>query len=305
LNIRSLVRGQEIDLVHANEPHALTAAWLAGAHRRVPVLAARRVALPLSAGSISRARYHVAARVIAISNFVKTSVVADGLPADAIEVIHDGVEIPPPLSEQEHRRARARHAIPEGKVCLGNVAALLPEKGQDLLIHALASLRERFPQCVALIAGEGRERGNLQNLARRLGVGDIVQFSGFVSDVESVYAAMDVFVFPSHEEPLGSALLMAMAYGLPVVAVGRGGIPEAVEHGKTGLLIPELDPAALASEVGHLLENSVGARQMGQAARAAIERGFSSQKMAEETFHLYRRLATAPGAYRPGSRTPA
>jgi glycosyltransferase involved in cell wall biosynthesis len=305
LEIRRLLRGVKSGVVHANEPHALTAAWLAGAHRRVPLVVSRRIALPLSPGSISRARYRAATRIVAISYFVRESVLASGLPSDAVEVIYDGVELPAPFSDQQRRRARARHAIPEDRICLGNVAALVPEKGQAMLIRAIAELRAKFPQCVALFAGEGPEQGNLQNLARRLGLGGAIKFSGFVPDVESVYAATDVFVFPSHQEPLGSALLMAMGYGLPVVAVGRGGVPEVVEHGKNGLLIRGLDPSALASGIACLLADPVATERLGQAARGTIASGFSAEKMVGVTLRLYQRLADFPDAFRSGHRAPA
>jgi glycosyltransferase involved in cell wall biosynthesis len=304
LLIRRLLRGPMVDVVHANEPHALTAAWLAGAHRRVPLIVSRRIAIPLSSGSISRARYRAASRIVAISHFVRESVLASGLPGEAVEVIYDGVELPAQFSDQERRHARARHAIPEDRICLGNVAALVPEKGQALLIRALADLRAKFPQCMALLAGEGPELGNLQDLARRLRLGDTVRFSGFVPDVESVHAATDVFVFPSHEEPLGSALLTAMGYGLPVVAVGRGGIPEVVQHGSNGLLIPGLDPAALASEIARLLADHTRAERLGQAARGTIASGFSAGKMVGATLELYQRLDAVPGPFRSSSPAP-
>ena len=291
LAIRRLVRGRRADVVHANEPHALTSAWLARAHRTVPLLVSRRVELPLSSDSLSLARYRAARRVVAVSDFVEESMIGSGLPPGLVEVIYVGVEIPPIPSPMDREAARDRFAIPKESLCLGNVAALVPEKGHVLLLRAFADLRAQFPQCVLLLAGEGPEQAKLQTLVRQLRIEGMVKFPGFVPDVESVYTATDLFVFPSHAEPLACAMLSAMAHGLPVVAFARGGNPEAVEDGKNGLLVKELDSTALAAAIARLLSNSAEARRIGAAARETILARFSADRMADATLRLYERLA--------------
>jgi glycosyltransferase involved in cell wall biosynthesis len=293
--IRRLVRKRQVDIVHANEPHALSSLWLARSHRSVPLVASRRIAHPLSTNSFSFARYRAAGRIAAVSHFVAKSVFASGLPRDHIQVIYDGVEIPPMISPADRERARGRFAIPQETVCIGNVAAFVPEKGHVLLIRALADLRAQFPQCVLLRPGEGPEKTKLQEVARQLRLEGVVKFPGFVADIESVYAATDLFVFPSHEEPLGSALLAAMAHGLPVVAIARGGVPEVVEDGKNGLLVKELDPVALTAAITCLLSSPPEARRLGQAARETISSRFSADRMVDATLHLYERLIAVRG----------
>lgn len=292
--IRRLVGTRRVDVLHANEPHALTSAWLARAHRSIPMIVSRRVELPLSSDALSQARYRATRRVVAVSDFVKESVLASGLPADLVEVIYVGVEVPEPFSQAERDAARQRFAIGPGSVCLGNVAALVPEKGHVLLLGALAELRAQFPQCVVLLAGEGREHANLQALARELHLEALVKFAGFVPDVESVYAATDIFVFPSHQEPLAVAMLSAMAYGLPLVVFARGGNPEAVEDGKNGLLVKELDAGALAVAIARLLANRDEARRLGEAARETVRTRFSADQMVEETLRLYKEVTGLP-----------
>jgi len=292
LTIRRLVRNRRVDVVHANEPHALTSAWLARAQRFVPVVVSRRVELPMSSDSLSMSRYRAAGRVIAVSDFVEKSMRGNGLPQDHIEVIFVGVEIPAPVSQADRDLARRRFAISGESVCLVNVAALVPEKGHALLLRAFAELHAKFPQCVLLIAGEGPERPTLQALAAQLGLEESVKFPGFVPDVESAYAATDLFVFPSHHEPLACAMLSAMAYGLPVVAFDRGGNPEAIEDGKNGLLVKELDPSALAAALERLVARPEEAARLGQAARETVIARFSEDRMTEETLRLYEHLVT-------------
>jgi len=288
--IRRLVRGRRVDLVHANEPHALTSAWAAGAHHVVPLVAARRIALPLASNLLSLARYRAAARIVAVSEFVRQSVISSGMPPNRVQVIYDGVEIPRSRSEAERRTAREQLAVPPEAVCLLNLAALVPEKGQQLLLQAFARIREQFPACVLLLVGEGPERARLQELVRAQDIGDGVRFLGFVHETERVFPAADLFLFPSHEEPLGSALLLAMAHGLPVVAVARGGIPEIVEDGKNGLLVKELDAWEMAVAIARLLSNPDEAGRLARAARETILGKFSEGHMVNATFQLYEQL---------------
>jgi glycosyltransferase involved in cell wall biosynthesis len=292
LAIRRRVRARRVDVIHANEPHALTSAWLARAHRCVPLIVSRRVELPLSSDSLSMARYRATGRVVAVSDFVEESMKQSGLPSGLVEVIRVGVEIPAMISQRDRDAARNRFGIRPENLCLGNVAAFVPEKGHVLLLRALADLHARFPQCVLLLAGDGPEQARLQTLVRELRLEGFVKFPGFVPDVESVYAATDLFVFPSHSEPLACAMLSAMAYGLPLVAFARGGNPEAVEDGKNGLLAEELDSGALAAAIARLVSNPAEARRLGDAARETVLARFSADRMVQETLKLYELLVT-------------
>ncbi len=294
LQIRKLLREGRFDLIHANEPHALTSAWLARAHRAVPVVISRRIALPISQGFISMARYRSAARVIAVSHFVEQSVIRSGLPASQVLVIHDGVPIPAQISQEQRDSARRRLEIPRGAPCIGNVAAFVPEKGHALLLEAFAKLRVQFPACILLLRGAGPELSKLQAFAQQLQVGDAVKFLPPSTDIETIFSATEVFAFPSHEEPLGSALLAAMAHGLPVVAIARGGVPEVVSHAQNGLLVNDLDSEALASSIAKLLSRPEDASRLGKAARETILTSFSANKMVEETLRSYENLLQRP-----------
>ncbi len=293
LQIRKLLRKRRVDLLHANEPHALTAAWLARAHRAVPVLVSWRIALPISQGFISMARYRAAARVIAVSNFVQQSVILSGLPADRVPVIYDGVQIPPQLSAIQRDSARHQLAIPGNAVCIGNVAAFVPEKGHSLLLNAFAKLRAQLPECILLLRGDGPELPMLQALAHQLLIAGAVKFLSPSTEIESMFAAMDIFAFPSHQEPLGSALLAAMAHALPVVAIAGGGVPEVVENEKNGLLVEALDFQNFASAVARLIANrEEAASPRRRRAEKTITRNFSANRMADETLCQYEILVT-------------
>jgi glycosyltransferase involved in cell wall biosynthesis len=265
------------DVVHCHEPHALTAAWCAGVHRRTVCVTARRVAYPIVRNPIARLRYRSAKRIIAVSQFVKESVLARGFLDEQVEVIHDGVVVPD------------APAVGGGGLVLGCVGWLLPEKNQELLIRSLPAVLARYPGCRLVLAGDGPNRHGLEQLAARLEVAAAVRFAGLVDDVSAVYRALDVFVFPSLAEPLGSSLLSAMAYGLPCVALARGAVPEVIDNGKTGLLVEAPDPPAFADAILRLLDNASLRARLGTAARQTVEDRFSVACMAEETVALYHR----------------
>ena len=288
--IRTLLADGRIELVHANEPHALTSAWLAGAHKKVPLLVSRRVAYPLKQGLIARKRYLAAQRILAISRFVKESVVDSGLPAEIVELVYDGVEVPSPVTPEARARARQHWRVGAEDFLFGCVAQLLPEKGQEFIVRALPAVRAKFPTVRLLLAGSGRCFSRLEALSQELGLGDAVLLSGFVDDIAKVYAALDAFVFPSLAEPLGTSLLTAMAWGLPVVAVARGGVPECVEHGQTGLLVAEPNADLFSAEMLHLLSEPEVAKRLGAAARESIQNRFSADCMVESTLNLYEQI---------------
>ena len=290
--IRKLMRERRFDIVHANEPHALSCAWLARAHRSVPIVVARRIALPLSKGLFSIARYRTAARVVAVSHFVARSVIQSGLPEHRVSVIYDGVEIPPQISQAQRESARTQLEIARETSCIANVAAFVPEKGHALLLEAFAKLRTQFPECMLLLRGEGPELSTLQSHARKLQVAGAVKFLPSSIDIETLFAATDIFAFPSREEPLGSALLAAMAHALPVVAIARGGIPEAVEDANNGLLVNDLNPGAFSLALARLIAHPEEAIRLGHAARETAIAQFSADRMVEETLRLCEFIVT-------------
>jgi glycosyltransferase involved in cell wall biosynthesis len=287
LCLREILDQQRFDVVHAHDPHALSAAWLARVHWRGALVVSRRVAYPLSRGWPALARYKAAHRVIAVSKFVAKSVTNAGIDANRVGVVYDGVEIPPAVTAEMRSAARRRWKVADDKMLLGCVGYLLPEKGQESLVHAMRIVTAEFSTCKLILAGDGPMRARLELLASELGLRDAILLAGFVQDTESVYRALDAFVFPSLAEPLGSSLLAAMAHGLPAVAVASGGVPEIIESGRNGALVAVPDAAALARAICTVLHEPQTAQRLGAAARETIERRFSVDALAENTLSEY------------------
>lgn len=295
--IRELLRRAQIDVVHANEAHAVTAAWLALLQQpkllRIPFVISRRIGYPLGKSALAQLRYQAASRIVANSKWVAEQAAASGAPPEKLTVVYEGAEIPPRFTDEQRTRARARWAISSSAPLLGCVGVLLPDKGQEWLIRALAKVKKEFPGTKLLLGGDGPCRGRLESLARDLSLKDDVIFAGFVKDVESVYAALDVFLLPSFFEALNNSLLAAMSYEIPSITFNRGALGEIIEHGKSGLLVSGPNIEEISHATMQLLRERNFAQQLGQAARIRVEQNFSANKMVDGMINVFQEVARA------------
>jgi glycosyltransferase involved in cell wall biosynthesis len=176
-----------------------------------------------------------------------------------------------------------RFGIEESDQVLVSAVRLVPLKGIQYAIEAMAALRQKWPNLKMVVAGEGPYRLDLENKARELGLGDRVHMAGFMDpgDLPAFYALGDIAVFPSHgEEALGLSIAEAMACELPVVASRLGGVPEVVDE-STGILTRPKDVSALTNALKTLLEHPKKAREMGVKARELVKRRFDWDNFAQ------------------------
>jgi glycosyltransferase involved in cell wall biosynthesis len=288
--IRSTLADGRIDLVHANEAHAVTAAWLAVRSRHLPFVVSRRVGYPLAKGWIAQSRYRRADCILANSQWVADQAVASGANKEKIRVVHEGAQIPEVLMAAQRSQARQRWGIPDGMPLLGCVGVLLPDKGQEWLIRALAEVRKDFPDARLILAGDGSSRAELEKLAAQLNLSSAVLFPGFVRDVESVYAALDVFLLPSFFEAFNNSLLAAMAYEIPSIAFSRGALTEIIENEKSGLFVSGPDVSEISSAIKRILSDPHLAHSLGQAARVRVAENFTADHMVEGTLKVYEEI---------------
>jgi glycosyltransferase involved in cell wall biosynthesis len=250
----------------------------------VKTVATRRVDFPLR-GPFSRWKYASCRRVIAVSRAIASVMEADGFPADRVSLVYEGV---PDRKPEDGGAAILRSlGVPDGAPVVGNVAALTGHKDHATLLDAAQVVLRRRPDACFVIAGDGPLRRELEARAREQGLSGRVLFAGFRTDVDRLLPAFSVFCLSSHLEGLGTSLLDAMAFGLPVVATAAGGIPEAVEHGVTGLVVPVRRPDALARALLEVLEDGDLRRRLGAAGRARFLERFTADRMVEETLRVY------------------
>ena len=292
--IRSLLADGRIELIHANEAHAVTAVWLAISNRHLPFVVSRRVGYPLGQSWIAKARYRRADSIVANSQWVADQAAESGAPRKKLRVVFEGTEVPPLPTAAQRAEARRHWKIPEGAPLLGCVGVFLPDKGQEWLIRALAELRKDVPDTRLILAGDGPSRPGLEKLAVELGVHDAVILPGFVREVEKVYAALDVFLLPSFFEAFNNSLLAAMAYQIPSIAFRRGALTEVLEDGRSGLIVSGPDVPEICAAVKKILLNRGFAQRLGEAARARVAENFSADRMVENTLHIYEELLHHP-----------
>lgn len=227
--------------------------------------------------------------MVAVSNHTRTFVMGQlGEGRAPVHVVPNGL----PLERYENAGLRSQvlrselGLAPE-TMLFGAVGSLYPVKGHDVLIDAFAQLHNRCPQAHLVIVGRGGEHDRLQQRIERHGLQQCVHLLGLRDDIAAVLSDLDTFVMPSRQEGLPMALLEAMASRRPVVASAVGGIPELIQSGVNGLLVPPDDPTELANAMLRCAEQAQWAGQMGQAGRRTVEQSYSAARMTEAYLELY------------------
>lgn len=240
------------EIIHCHDARGILAGLWVGRRRRKIVVAHRRVDFPVG-WLAARLKYRPLDAVIAVSQRIKDILSARGLDTGKTFVIHDGIDLGRFVPAAKPGRIRARLGIPADAFHVGSAGSLVDHKGHIYLLEAAARLARAFPGLYFSIAGEGPLRRRLQERIADLGIGERFKLPGFIDDMPAYFHALDAYAHPAKLEGMGSAIIEAMACGLPVVAAASGGIPEIVQG--YGLLIPSQDPEALAGGLETLLRS--------------------------------------------------
>jgi glycosyltransferase involved in cell wall biosynthesis len=270
------------DVVHVHEARALQAAYLHWLRSRRPYVVTRRVQKKPSNHWLNRAMYRRAARVVAVSRAIAESLEAldSRLQVTVIPDAASGFAVDP-------TRVASLRANWGGNFVVGHVGALVDShKGQSQIIAVARMLRFAAPDLRFVLVGGGVDEAMLRTSADGL---DNVHFTGQVADVGNYLAAFDVFIYPSRHEGLGSVLLDAMQFGLPVVATTVGGIPELVERGVNGLLCPPDDIPRLSAAITQL-QADAGLRERMASSNRARARLFSPEHMTAGYVRIYEEI---------------
>jgi len=228
-------------------------------------------------------------RYIAVSEVCRRRLVAYlGLPAAKFDVVPNAVDLArfAGSPEPDRQQVRAEHGIPAQAAVVGVLARLSEQKGLAHLLDAMPAILAEHPETHLLIVGDGPLRDDLTAQAAALGVAPSVHFAGYRTNTTAYLRAMDVFALPSLYEGLPLSVLEAMAAGLPVVATRVGGMPEAVEEGRTAILVPPADPGALARAVNAILGDQSRAETMAQAGRLRAA-SFSTTALLDRLASVY------------------
>ncbi len=240
--------------------------------------------------------------LVAVSRAIVRKIEDEGRIGAPISLIYNGVDLARYAEQEACCTLHREYGIPAGAAVVGVVARLEPEKGHPTLLEAWPAVLRAVPNAYLLVVGEGTQRESLEAHAASLGLlgspvngspalaletAPSVTFTGRRDDVPAVTAALDVAVLPSYREAQGLSILEAMALSRPVVASGVGGIPEMIEHGRTGLLVPPHDPVTLAAAIIRLLTDHPYADTLGRAGHDLVHDRFCVEQMVRAVESIY------------------
>jgi len=226
--------------------------------------------------------------IVAVSEGVREQLLKAGVRADKVGIIPNGIDL---------RAFDRASAVVKGEFgwsdcpLVGMVGRLSTEKGVDVFLAAAARVLNQLPDAKFVVIGDGPDRAKLDALIDEFGIGSSVRMLGHRDDMPAVYASLDLMVSSSRREGLPMAILEGMASRLPLLATPVGGVPTVVLDGRTGVLVPTEDPAALATRIVELLRDDAQRERLGSAARQLVEDEFSAQRMTADYLRVYEAAA--------------
>ncbi len=299
MRLSGIVRRHRPAILHTHLVHADFQGLVAGRIARVPVLVSTKHGFNAfrdgrAFAAADRAVAGLADVHIAISaGLARYLAGSEGFDEASFEIVHYGIEsgaAPPPLP---------------GVPGLAIVGRLIPIKGHEVLLRALATVRNDVPEATLDVAGDGPLQEELRETAGRLGLDDAVSFLGRVAPVASVFERAQVVVVPSFGEGFGMVALEAMERGRPVIASAVGGLPEIVDDGRTGVLVSPGDADALATAIRELVRDPARAEAFGRAGRERSVEQFSQERCTDRIEELYRSALAVAGNRRRRTRSHA
>ncbi|HYF52526.1 MAG TPA: glycosyltransferase family 4 protein [Planctomycetota bacterium] len=292
LKLISLLRRERPQILHLHDGHAVLHGQLAG--RALPrrvcrVIAHRRTVFPLKGRWKYSGRID---RVIAISHAVRDELRKAGISDEKTRVVYSGVDFPE-IPSNARAEWRSKLSIGDGELLAVHAAALSKEKRQLDLIASVCAANETLKKLgrsrVHLaLAGSGSEDETLRAEVARRSASDVVHFTGFLKDVAELLAAGDVAVYASEAEGLCTALVQAQGAGLPAIVTRAGGMPEVVEDGTTGIVVPVGDTAAFADGLVKLAGEPGLREKFGRAGAERAKKMFSAEAMIEGVLGVYK-----------------
>ncbi|WP_244145910.1 glycosyltransferase family 4 protein [Paraburkholderia caledonica] len=284
LRIRTLLEQHNFDVLITHSGHDTLVAGAAGRLAGTPfIVRTRHLALPIT----SLVTYNwIPHHVVAVSHYVRNYLISAGVQESRVDTIYDGIVKPEPLTLST---LRDELGLDSDTVIAGVVAMLREKKGHEDLIAAVRPMMIDRPHFHVVIAGEGGELAKLKAMIDGFGLSERIHLLGFRKDINNVLRGCDLFVLPTHQEALGQAIIEAMAMGLPVVGTDVDGVPELIDSGVNGLLVPPRNIDALRAALTRLVDDAPLRARFGLSGRIKTDNNFTVEGMARETIDLYLR----------------
>jgi L-malate glycosyltransferase len=301
--LRRVIQERSIDVVHAHTAHAVAVAAAATIRLPVPLIVARRVDFRLRNNVGTRLKYSRASMIVAVSQAVARVLEASGIDRTKIRVVPDGVDVHRVVMPAS-RDTLTSLGVQTDAPLVVQVAQLVGHKDPVNFVRAIARAKQRVPHIQALMLGDGPLRMSVVHEVRQLGLESTVHVAGFRDDADALLASATVACLSSREEGMGSVLLDALAFGLPIAATNAGGIPEVVVDGVSGLLAERENPIALGDAIATLLTDDALRQRVATNARARADQ-FSVERMTDQTVAVYDEALSGTGGGRRSRTNPA
>ncbi len=292
--LREIMIREEPDVVHT---HASLSARIAARLEKIPVVNTRHCLEPPKR-HVKRFVYQflnnaLSDRVIAVSEAVMENLLQDGIKADKLRIVYNGITPLREYSLQERRLLRQEHNIPDTATVVGIVARLEPVKNHAMFLEAAKFIATACPDTLFMIVGDGSLRTELEKQAEPLG--ERVLFTGYLPDVTDAVNMMDILTLTSEHEALSISLIEGMSIGKPAVATKSGGPSEVIEQGISGILVDPNDAVAFSMAVIRLIQNPLAQKQFGDYGRKIVKEKFMASEMAKKVEKIYDELAEDVG----------
>ena len=280
--------GYKADVVGITLRWRLGVPWLAFSHGRTDEGAKTRLYHRLGDFLLRHAD-----RIVAVSAARKAALVAQGCSPARVVMVHNAVAVPRGTpgravgAAADRASVRRELGLADDRPLIAVIGRLSPEKGQAYFVDAMVEVARALPGVHALVLGEGQDEARLRAQAAARGVEGAIRFAGYRRDLDRLYPAIDLLVLPSLSEGLPNVVLEAMAHARAVVATRVGGVPEVVDDGVSGVLVPPANADALAHAMVGVLRDAPRRAAMGEIARARIERDFSVRARTERLLAIY------------------
>ena len=288
--LSQLLKEQAPDIVHCHSRRGADfLGGLATSYADIPAVMSRRVD-HTEIRLLAALRYKPFKKIIAISEAIASVLREHHVEAERITVIRSAVDAAAFSRKPDYELFRSEFGIDEGMIAIAAAGQLIPRKGHRYLLQAAAALKDRYPNFRLVIFGDGYLNNQLRAQAVSLGLDSVVQFAGFRDDLDDFVGCFDLFAHPALTEGLGVVALKAAAAGVPVVGFDAGGMPEAVDNGKTGVLVTPESVDELQAAIATLIDSEPLRREFGEAGRARMKNEFSIAAMTDKHLELYESL---------------
>ncbi len=282
----------KIDLIHLHDAHSHTFGYISAIlGNTVPYILSRRVDFPVKNNWLSYQKYNHSSikKMLSVSHYVQQILAPSIHDKTKLQVVHSGIDTSRFQYTNQHI-LRKEYAIPLNTSIIANVAAIAPHKDYFTFVDTAAILLKNNRALKFLIIGaDGGEETRIKKYIQEKEVTDHFILTGFRKDIPQILPEVDIFLFTSKEEGLGTSVIDALACGIPIVATKAGGVPEIIQDGKNGSLAPIKDAPSLANKVDALLnDSSTRAKFVKNGQQTALQ--FSKEETARKTLVVYQEV---------------